>query len=141
MCSRLLPLARCLLGATTRTDNWVRMHDSTHARVCTGCGHANAGVSPVLVGGLLAGCRIIQVACGNHHSVALTDRSEVYAWGHNACGQLGIGGGVSHLTLPKKVAGELGMNSALSVVRLKRVCEQPAKRSSKSVPVRTQRRR
>ncbi|VDN01555.1 unnamed protein product [Thelazia callipaeda] len=33
--------------------------------------------------------KVVQVACGAWHSVALTDGGEVYVWGWNKCGQLG----------------------------------------------------
>ncbi|XP_043912312.1 probable E3 ubiquitin-protein ligase HERC4 isoform X2 [Protopterus annectens] len=34
---------------------------------------------------------VLQVACGYHHSLALSRWSEIYAWGQNKYGQLGIG--------------------------------------------------
>ncbi|XP_078172727.1 regulator of chromosome condensation (RCC1) family protein [Carex rostrata] len=33
--------------------------------------------------------RIVQVACGGYHSLALSEEGEVYAWGHGGQGQLG----------------------------------------------------
>jgi alpha-tubulin suppressor-like RCC1 family protein len=35
--------------------------------------------------------RIIQIACGNWHSMALTTDGSVYGWGYNCFGQIGIG--------------------------------------------------
>ncbi|XP_008579308.1 PREDICTED: E3 ISG15--protein ligase HERC5 [Galeopterus variegatus] len=35
---------------------------------------------------------IIQIACGDHHSLALSKGGELFAWGHNEHGQLGVGG-------------------------------------------------
>jgi alpha-tubulin suppressor-like RCC1 family protein len=34
--------------------------------------------------------RILMVSCGEHHSLALTDRHDVYAWGRGFEGQLGL---------------------------------------------------
>uniref|UniRef100_T1IPE6 HECT domain-containing protein n=1 Tax=Strigamia maritima TaxID=126957 RepID=T1IPE6_STRMM len=39
----------------------------------------------------LATKRVVQVACGANHSLALTDVGQLYAWGSNECGQLGLG--------------------------------------------------
>src|SRR5207237_1049530 len=35
--------------------------------------------------------RIVNIACGGFHSLALTQNSEIYAWGKNNYGQLGLG--------------------------------------------------
>lgn len=42
-----------------------------------GNGTTNQGVSPVLVSTNLQNKRIVEVACGSHHSVALTQDGEV----------------------------------------------------------------
>lgn len=42
-----------------------------------GNGTTNQGVSPVLVSTNLQNKRVIEVACGSHHSVALTHDGEV----------------------------------------------------------------
>ncbi|XP_059410596.1 probable E3 ubiquitin-protein ligase HERC3 [Carassius carassius] len=34
--------------------------------------------------------RVIQIACGDHHSVALTNDGQVFVWGENSHGQLGL---------------------------------------------------
>ncbi|KAK4532772.1 hypothetical protein CCYA_CCYA13G3629 [Cyanidiococcus yangmingshanensis] len=41
--------------------------------------------------GALAGRRIVLVACGERHSVALSDAGEVICWGYGKNGQLGLG--------------------------------------------------
>lgn len=41
----------------------------------------------------LAGRRVVQVAAGQEHSLALGAGGEVYAWGHGNYGQLGLGRG------------------------------------------------
>ncbi|MFC6152100.1 RCC1 domain-containing protein [Nocardioides yefusunii] len=45
----------------------------------------------VLAGALPGGVRIIDVAAGSHHSVALGSDGRLYAWGRNDLGQLGEG--------------------------------------------------
>jgi alpha-tubulin suppressor-like RCC1 family protein len=47
---------------------------------------------------------IIDISCGSYHSLALTNYGEVYAWGLNLCGQIGIGSEEVQL-IPKKVNG------------------------------------
>ncbi|XP_011699349.1 PREDICTED: RCC1 and BTB domain-containing protein 1-like isoform X2 [Wasmannia auropunctata] len=59
-----------------------------------GNGTCNQGLTPTLVNmptmnGGLGMKRIVDIACGSHHSVALTEDGEVYAWGQNNCGQVG----------------------------------------------------
>eukprot|EP00299_Pterocystis_sp_00344_P015996 c8002_g1_i4.p1 GENE.c8002_g1_i4~~c8002_g1_i4.p1 ORF type:complete len:245 (+),score=48.93 c8002_g1_i4:636-1370(+) len=49
---------------------------------------------PNLVSSLL-GVRIVKIACGAHHSVAVSDKGQLYAWGCNAHGQLGLANFVS----------------------------------------------
>lgn len=34
---------------------------------------------------------ILHVACGSHHTMCMTTEGKVFAWGDNACGQLGLG--------------------------------------------------
>eukprot|EP00727_Mastigamoeba_balamuthi_P001661 m51a1_g11492 hypothetical protein (438) ;mRNA; f:19346-21213 len=36
-------------------------------------------------------CAIVAVSCGKAHSAILTERGEMIVWGHNHCGQLGLG--------------------------------------------------
>jgi alpha-tubulin suppressor-like RCC1 family protein len=58
------------------------------------------------VGGpsIKGGPRVVDVAAGDAHSMALTNTGDVYTWGNNASGQLGDGTTVDRFT-PKKVEG------------------------------------
>lgn len=47
-------------------------------------------VVPKLVKGV-AGAHIVQIACGDKHSLALSDGGDIYVWGYNYYGQLGLG--------------------------------------------------
>ncbi len=35
--------------------------------------------------------KILQITCGNFHSMCLTDRSTVFSWGDSSFGRLGLG--------------------------------------------------
>ncbi|KAI8481810.1 putative E3 ubiquitin-protein ligase herc1, partial [Branchiostoma belcheri] len=72
---------------------------------CLGCGSPEStALRPKLVEEL-ANTRIVDVACGDSHCLALTHDNEVYAWGNNAMGQCGQGHSQSPITKPKKVVG------------------------------------
>jgi len=47
--------------------------------------------TPIPFAGELGGWRVVSIACGWHHTVALTDSGSVYSWGSGADGQLGHG--------------------------------------------------
>ncbi|XP_018409054.1 PREDICTED: probable E3 ubiquitin-protein ligase HERC6 [Nanorana parkeri] len=47
--------------------------------------------------------KIIQVACGHYHTIALSEDSSVYSWGKNDVGQLGIGYQTSNHASPQLV--------------------------------------
>mmetsp|Transcript_3796 Transcript_3796/g.8113 ORF Transcript_3796/g.8113 Transcript_3796/m.8113 type:complete len:1508 (-) Transcript_3796:28-4551(-) len=51
---------------------------------------ADSRLSPRLVEGKLKQSFVVGVACGERHSVALTRLGEVYCWGDNKKGQLGV---------------------------------------------------
>ncbi|XP_064832404.1 RCC1 and BTB domain-containing protein 1-like isoform X6 [Oncorhynchus masou masou] len=90
-----------------------------------GNGTTNQGVAPVLVSAGLLNKRVTEVACGSHHSLALTNTGEVYAWGYNNCGQVGSGSTANQPT-PRRVSNCLqnkvvvsiacGQTSSLAVV-------------------------
>ncbi|KAF3854377.1 hypothetical protein F7725_022432 [Dissostichus mawsoni] len=71
-------------------------------------------------------CAVSQVACGSHHSVALTKDGQVYTWGQGSRGQLGLGERQPSATSPQhlnslsavplvQVAAGGGQSFALSV--------------------------
>ncbi|CAB3370488.1 Hypothetical predicted protein [Cloeon dipterum] len=49
--------------------------------------------------------RVVDVAAGDTHCLALTHDNEVYAWGNNVTGQCGLGHSTSPITRPRKVIG------------------------------------
>ena len=51
----------------------------------------------------LSNYQVIDIACGESHSLALTDKGEVYTWGGGQLGQLGHGDCLRQ-SLPLKVA-------------------------------------
>uniref|UniRef100_A0A8C5PTZ4 HECT and RLD domain containing E3 ubiquitin protein ligase 4 n=1 Tax=Leptobrachium leishanense TaxID=445787 RepID=A0A8C5PTZ4_9ANUR len=57
----------------------------------------------------LSEVQIVQVACGHHHSLALSKESEVYAWGQNRYGQLGLGHELKNEVSPKPIKSLSGI--------------------------------
>jgi len=49
--------------------------------------------------------RITDVSAGENHSLAITTTGDLYAWGDNSRGQLGVGVGISSSLRPMKVPG------------------------------------
>lgn len=47
---------------------------------------------------------IVQIACGVEHSIALTNDGELYAWGSNREGQLGLGFSTITEIKPKRIS-------------------------------------
>uniref|UniRef100_A0A667YXT2 Regulator of chromosome condensation (RCC1) and BTB (POZ) domain containing protein 1 n=1 Tax=Myripristis murdjan TaxID=586833 RepID=A0A667YXT2_9TELE len=80
-----------------------------------GNGTTNQGVAPVLVSANLLNKKVTEVACGSHHSMALTDSGEVYAWGYNNCGQVGSGSTANQPT-PRRVSNCLQNKVAVGIV-------------------------
>jgi alpha-tubulin suppressor-like RCC1 family protein len=61
--------------------------------------------------------RIVDIAAGEHHSLALKNDGTVWAWGDNRFGQLGIGDLTEHW-LPVQVKGEDGVGYLTDVVSI-----------------------
>ncbi|KAK2852332.1 hypothetical protein Q7C36_007533 [Tachysurus vachellii] len=53
--------------------------------------------------------QVVQVACGNVHSLALTKGGEVFSWGLNKYGQLGLGKSVNLQALPALIPSLVGV--------------------------------
>lgn len=68
-----------------------------------GNGTTNHGLTPALVSTNLINKRVTEVACGSHHTIALTSDGEVYAWGYNNSGQVGSGSTANQPT-PRRVS-------------------------------------
>ncbi|XP_078065282.1 putative E3 ubiquitin-protein ligase HERC3 [Mustelus asterias] len=52
---------------------------------------------------------IIQVACGSNHTMALSEDGELFAWGQNTYGQLGLGTQEASQSVPQSVISLTGM--------------------------------
>nr|XP_015200080.1 PREDICTED: probable E3 ubiquitin-protein ligase HERC6 [Lepisosteus oculatus] len=52
---------------------------------------------------------VIQVACGNFHSLALSKGGAVFSWGQNSLGQLGLGKGTPSQPVPTQVLSLSGV--------------------------------
>jgi alpha-tubulin suppressor-like RCC1 family protein len=63
----------------------------------------------------LLGHKIVKIAAGRYFSLALTDKGELYSWGDNDCGQLGLGDRQDR-NLPSLVEG------ALAGLKIKDIC-------------------
>lgn len=62
----------------TAAQSPCKVYSWGHNAYCElGNGSTNQGLTPTLVSINLNGKRIMDIACGNHHSLALTDDGEV----------------------------------------------------------------
>ncbi|XP_019488804.1 PREDICTED: probable E3 ubiquitin-protein ligase HERC6 [Hipposideros armiger] len=57
----------------------------------------------------LADIKIIQVSCGHYHSLALSGDGQVFSWGKNSHGQLGLGKEFSSQASPQRVRSLKGI--------------------------------
>ncbi|XP_053438929.1 probable E3 ubiquitin-protein ligase HERC4 isoform X4 [Nycticebus coucang] len=57
----------------------------------------------------LSDIQIVQVACGYYHSLALSKASEVFCWGQNKYGQLGLGLDCKKQTSPQLIKSLVGI--------------------------------
>uniref|UniRef100_F6VRU3 HECT and RLD domain-containing E3 ubiquitin protein ligase family member 6 n=1 Tax=Xenopus tropicalis TaxID=8364 RepID=F6VRU3_XENTR len=53
--------------------------------------------------------KIIQISCGNFHSLALSEDGRVFSWGQNKCGQLGLGSQIINQATPQLVKSLKGI--------------------------------
>ncbi|KGL74995.1 RCC1 and BTB domain-containing protein 1 [Tinamus guttatus] len=90
-----------------------------------GNGTTNQGITPIQVCTNLLIKKVVEVACGSHHSMALSFDGDLYAWGYNNCGQVGSGSTANQPT-PRRVSNCLqgkmvvgiacGQTSSMAVV-------------------------
>ncbi|XP_010075477.1 PREDICTED: probable E3 ubiquitin-protein ligase HERC3, partial [Pterocles gutturalis] len=85
-------------------------HDETHLLVLSADGKlyeqwatASAGRSKTRLMKELGNQDIVQIACGDHHAMALSRGGELFAWGQNAHGQLGVGSQTTLIAQPQLV--------------------------------------
>ncbi|XP_076815895.1 putative E3 ubiquitin-protein ligase HERC1 isoform X3 [Clavelina lepadiformis] len=77
---------------------------------CLGCGSPDTVVmKPTLIEELTF-TRVVDVACGDGHCLAITHINDVFAWGNNAMGQCGLGHTTSPVSVPTRVTSLSNMN-------------------------------
>ena len=64
-------------------------------------------MTPAIIQNSLLGRKVVQVACGSHHSLCLTADGDIFSWGQNNCGQIGSGTTTNQST-PRKVSASFG---------------------------------
>lgn len=69
--------------------------------------NSNQG-APRKVNSILSEKKVVSITCGQTSSIALTDVGEVYGWGYNGVGQLGIGNYINQSS-PCRVAALVGV--------------------------------
>ena len=79
-----------------------------------GNGSTNQGLTPALIQNSLLGRKVVQVACGSHHSLCLTADGDIFSWGQNNCGQIGSGTTTNQST-PRKVSASFGGRKVVGV--------------------------
>ncbi|NP_001084549.2 regulator of chromosome condensation (RCC1) and BTB (POZ) domain containing protein 1 S homeolog [Xenopus laevis] len=79
-----------------------------------GNGNTIQGTTPVQVCMELLSKKVIKVACGSHHSMALTSDGEVFSWGYNNSGQVGSGT-TANQSVPRKVSSSLQSKVVVSI--------------------------
>eukprot|EP00553_Chaetoceros_curvisetus_P004275 CAMPEP_0204630724 /NCGR_PEP_ID=MMETSP0717-20131115/21103_1 /ASSEMBLY_ACC=CAM_ASM_000666 /TAXON_ID=230516 /ORGANISM="Chaetoceros curvisetus" /LENGTH=539 /DNA_ID=CAMNT_0051648079 /DNA_START=33 /DNA_END=1652 /DNA_ORIENTATION=- len=82
----------------------------------------------------LRNVRIVQVTCGDAHTLALSGSGRVFSWGNNSSGQLGVGH-TMHLLSPRLVADlDFGQGSrGFAKGELSQAAETPTRGSSGSI--------
>ncbi|XP_056650824.1 RCC1 and BTB domain-containing protein 2 isoform X2 [Monodelphis domestica] len=85
-----------------------------------GNGTTNHGLIPIHISTNIGNRKIIEVACGSHHSLVLTSDGEVFAWGYNNSGQVGSGS-TANQPIPRKVTGCL-QNKMVTTIACGQMC-------------------
>jgi len=73
-----------------------------------GVGDTGSRLVPARVGaeGAFGACKVLMVACGNAHTISVTEEGELWAWGHGKGGRLGHNDERDRLA-PERVGAEL----------------------------------
>uniref|UniRef100_A0A8C8A5J7 Regulator of chromosome condensation (RCC1) and BTB (POZ) domain containing protein 2 n=1 Tax=Oryzias sinensis TaxID=183150 RepID=A0A8C8A5J7_9TELE len=109
----------CVFGSAANEALYVTVNDEVYAWGHNGYsqlgnGTTNHGLTPALVSTNLLGKRVTEVACGSHHTIALTADGEVFAWGYNNSGQVGSGSTANQPT-PRRVSSCLQSKVVVNV--------------------------
>ena len=64
--------------------------------------------TPMKVNSTLTDKRVVCISCGQSSSMVVTDNGEIYSWGCNEVGQLGIGNYANHAN-PCKITTLIGI--------------------------------
>ncbi|VDN50575.1 unnamed protein product [Dracunculus medinensis] len=99
-------LALTRTGEIKSESRYMKYFKKNYCNLFSGIGSTIVGTTPLLVGESLSGEKIVNIACGNHHSVAVSDKGDIFTWGRNSHGQLGIGNNINQ-EIPSKVGGQL----------------------------------
>ncbi|XP_069702468.1 probable E3 ubiquitin-protein ligase HERC4 isoform X3 [Periplaneta americana] len=90
----LITRASCGLCHTLVVNEWGQVFSwgsDSHGQLGTGLAeNNNTQLNPKMIKAL-ATSHVIQITCGQNHCLALTQNGELYAWGCNSYGQLGLG--------------------------------------------------
>ncbi|KAK0066591.1 RCC1 and BTB domain-containing protein 1 [Biomphalaria pfeifferi] len=79
-----------------------------------GNGSSSPGFIPGLVTTNVINRKVVKIACGSHHTMALLSDGEVYAWGQNNCGQVGTGSSTNQPS-PRKIIATIGTRFAVAI--------------------------
>jgi alpha-tubulin suppressor-like RCC1 family protein len=69
-------------------------------------GHGDTSTGPkppIKIEGILSGVKIVKIAAGSDHTLAISDNGTLYSWGFNSDGQLGSGSESICEMSPKKI--------------------------------------
>ncbi|GAB6032349.1 RCC1 and BTB domain-containing protein 2 [Chamberlinius hualienensis] len=81
----------------------------------TGIETTSSNISPILISANLLPKKVIEIACGSNHSLALTQDGEVFSWGSNNYGQCGHNTTQTQKT-PRKISSIIAEKRVISVV-------------------------
>ncbi|XP_077172731.1 RCC1 and BTB domain-containing protein 2 [Paroedura picta] len=116
LCGKKIACLSCgtgphVVAATTNGELYTWGHNSYSQ---LGNGTTNHSLLPCQVSTNLANKKVVEVACGSHHSMVLTSEGEVYAWGYNNAGQVGSGS-TANQPIPRRVTSCLQNKIAINI--------------------------